>query len=152
MVSNTNKEFVEYARYLLDNEEKPLTKVHGIWERQQAYYTQLNKKGKVKEVLNEVLPYLIVKRKQAEVMLRFLKRRVAGAYYTAEDWADYLILRLLNDRRRPTLTLLVEELLAKFRREYSKRNMEWCNRNYPTIEYEKMIREAELIVRLEGYA
>lgn len=60
----------------------------------------------IQVILHQIMPYMIIKRPQAEIMLRFLARRFALAYqapYTQEDVDDYNELKRRNGYARASL-------------------------------------------------
>lgn len=60
---------------------------------------QLTGHQRIKNTLTLLLPYLVIKKYQAEVILEFLKRK-RGDKYTDDDWNLYGTLRALNKTGR----------------------------------------------------
>lgn len=67
-------------------------------KRKPMYTWIITGQRKVKDFLEEILPYLLAKQPQAEAVMRFCKSRLShqNYRYTQEDWEDAELVRELN--------------------------------------------------------
>jgi hypothetical protein len=141
-VCNDNADFVGYAKAILESTSK-------ILEPRGTYTVRLEQKLKIETVLKRVLPYLLVKRTQAQVVIKFIERRRQNSNaYTVDDWYDYLLLRLLNNRNRLSLSEIVSKVLDTIK---SYESPQMIVKRYYIGERESMVKEVEVLLRKEGY-
>lgn len=68
--------------------------------RKQSYILQIGPHGHIHTLLNLLLPYFVVKKQEAEIMIKFCERRI-GRYgkYDEEDLKSCAMLKLLKGWR-----------------------------------------------------
>lgn len=72
-VTNTNKEFVEYANKLFGERNNLYIDKRKIDGRKIMYVAHISNKKDVRKILKEIIPYLIIKKQQAIYLLEFTK-------------------------------------------------------------------------------
>ena len=99
-ISNTNVEILEWIQEIFGGYIYDKQKVKG---RKQGYQIRWNRRNRVKEILTLLLPYLKVKRAQAEVVIEFCElldksdRSLSGEEFSICQELHYGI-SLLNKR------------------------------------------------------
>ena len=140
-VCNNNADFVDYAKAILGCTGKTRV-VKG------TLYVTLCQKRRIETVLKRVLPYLLVKRTQAQTIIKFTEgRHQNSGTYTVNDWYYYLLLRLLNNK-----SLSLSEIISKTLNTIkSSESLQMVMTRYSIGERESMVKEAEVLLRKEGY-
>jgi hypothetical protein len=96
-IVNTNLEVLKAINNLVNGKIKYKTKQIGC---KQVYLIQLQDYKQIKSILEILLPYLIVKKKQAELMIEFCNSRLKsnGKKYSERDYKIVDLFSKLNKR------------------------------------------------------
>lgn len=100
-VSNTDEELMKWLHKRLGGSYIR----NGMTTRQRPMYNLIiNTVGRVYPVLQQVMPYLIIKRRHAEVLQAFCKNRLVrqkqNSPYMQQDYEYYKQMRVLNSHRK----------------------------------------------------
>jgi len=105
IVHNTCIEFIEEACRIMQTkiEAKPRSVAYYKEEWKTGYFTRTRKQRKIKEILELTLPFMIVKKKQAELLLEWVNIRINlhnGKSHLERETEIYYELKELNKRGR----------------------------------------------------
>jgi len=89
-ICNNNEECLEYIREMYGGTINTV--------KNRAHHLRFTHPRIIKKMLEDVLPYMIVKKEEAKVMLNFCESRLRrrGTAYTRNEWAWYQALRIFN--------------------------------------------------------
>jgi hypothetical protein len=100
-ISNTSKNLIKWLHKKIGS--GCIHIFHATETHRICYYLTIEKVEIVKEILERILPYLIVKQNHAETMLEFINLRqqheVHNTCYTERELTLYFELKKLNRRR-----------------------------------------------------
>ena len=99
-IYNNHKSMIDRAAYLMNTSnvrEKKRSIIDRV-KRKQTYYTWVSKRDHLLLILEEILPYLMAKKKQAQIMIDWLKSRKIKRKYDEED--NMIFMKLANLNRK----------------------------------------------------
>jgi len=115
-ITNLNKDLIDYISSKIPYAFKftrPRTRINSRWR--DAYTVQVTGLTHIIELLEQIKPYLIVKRQHAEVMIEYCKSRLRHCFangkeksYTEREIQLYKKLRTLNSKCKGTLRFQVK--------------------------------------------
>ena len=157
-VCNTNKEFVEYAHKLCDAKTKIREDNRHIGNRKTLYEVQIHSKEDILNVLPQILPYLIIKKNQAEKAIEVSKlkkdrrekcqiceNKHYSKGYCYKHWYEFI-----GKKYNQEFHIKNKDKHSSIQREYYKRNKdkflkktkEWQKNNPEKVrEYKRRWRE-----------
>ena len=116
LVYNTNLSFIKEAERLFGTNMK--TQNPNITTNQKPeYQARLHKRQRIVDVLEQIFPYLIIKKEEAEVVIAWCKHRLKwyNKEYDVKDYEYYLVLKSLNSAKGKTVKEVGEEFILKIR-------------------------------------
>lgn len=91
-IANTHRPSLECMREMCGN-GRVLCVNRGNLDKHKALYRLQFTANQVRHVLPQLVPYLLIKRQQAGLVLRFLSLVTSGRHTTAEEWIEQEELR-----------------------------------------------------------
>lgn len=136
-VANTVYEFVEKALELTNGRLTTIKKA--TKNLKTMYIAKLHGFEVLRDLLEEIYPYLIVKKNQADIMLDWLDWRLSRMKtpQTVEDYIYYLMLRSLNDPQGRTELEIADKVIADI----------WEKHERDPLKYVKLVKEAAELIQ-----
>jgi len=98
-ITNTSKELLEKVRDTLGVGSIIYNKYSGEYKAyRDLFRIELFGRRDILALLEQIMPYLIIKRKQATLLIDYCKLRIAKQPYTEQEYAIYAKIRELNHR------------------------------------------------------
>lgn len=88
-ISNTNKELLEHGKYILGGEGWLRSEPRRNSRHRMRYELTVYKESSLVVLVQQILPFLIVKKKQATILLQYLESRLSKPYHTPYSESDY---------------------------------------------------------------
>ncbi len=100
-ITNSNKEALEKINEFVKGDIRSNGRDRNS-NHKQVYRIEVIKLERIKEILKEIKPYLIIKKQQAELMINFCNRRLKADVknYTEDDFKFPELFSKLNKRGR----------------------------------------------------
>lgn len=87
-ITNTSKEWLEKIAKLIPSDNFHIYKENEDYRKEnwkKTYKISMTKQEAIKETLEEILPYLIIKKDKAKKLLKYIKNRKYNTPYTKEE-------------------------------------------------------------------
>jgi murein DD-endopeptidase MepM/ murein hydrolase activator NlpD len=100
-ITNSNKEALEKINEFIKGDIRTNGNDKN-YNHKQVYRIEVIDQKKIRDILNKIIPYLIIRKKQAELLLNFCNKRIKAKSknYTDDDFKLVPLFSKLNKRGR----------------------------------------------------